>query len=60
MQNKLSNRPSAVATGGIVHYSQPASPGVDSRGKPFIIKLVKCSQAPNPINVPSRNSVFAA
>ena len=56
----MSQRPEAVATGGVVHYNEPASPGKDSRGKPFVIRLVKMStKAPEPITVPSRSVVYA-
>lgn len=38
-------------------YAEPASPGLNSRGKPFIIRLVKCPNAPPmPINVSNKKT----
>ena len=60
MQNKSnSQRPSALITSNIVHSNEPASPGHNSHGKPFIIRLQKCIRGPVPIHVPTRQETFA-
>ena len=44
MQNR--QRPGSIATGLIKQSNDPASPGHNSYGKPFLIKLSKCGKAP--------------